>query len=126
MVEEKRKCEVLIRDCSLLAESMLVKNNMAIAIKDGRILDIMPEPEADKYEANETVKEQAEEIEKKILLEYEFYESEEIAKMKKSRGGNGSPKRILEPFNTFLMEESDFNRYLDLAYSNMSSSRYWV
>ena len=58
MVEEKRKCDVLIRDCSLLAEGMLVKNNMAIAIKDGRILDILPEPEADKYEANETVKEQ--------------------------------------------------------------------
>ena len=70
----------------------------------------------------ETVKEQAEEIEKKILLEYEFYESEEIAKMKKSRGGNGSPKRILEPFNTFLMEESDFNRYLDLAYSEYVKS----
>lgn len=37
----------------------------------------------------ETVKEQAEEIEKKILLEYEFYESKEITEKKKSRGGNG-------------------------------------
>ena len=70
----------------------------------------------------ETVKEQAEEIEKKILLEYEFYESKEITDKKKSRGGNGSAKRILEPFNTFLMEESDFNRYLDLAYSEYVKS----
>ena len=58
MVEEKIKCDVLIRDCSLLAEGMLVKNNMAIAIKDGRILDILPEMQADKYEAKNTVKEQ--------------------------------------------------------------------
>ena len=58
MVEEKIKCDVLIRDCSLLAEGMLVKNNMAIAIKDGRILDILPEAQADKYEAKEIVKEQ--------------------------------------------------------------------
>lgn len=67
-------------------------------------------------------KEQAEEIDRKILLEYEFYESKEIAEKKKSRGGNGSPRRILEPFNTFLMEESDFNRYLDLAYSEYVKS----
>lgn len=67
-------------------------------------------------------KEQAEEIDRKILLEYEFYESKEIAEKKKSRGGNGSPKRILEPFNTFLMEGSDFNRYLDLAYSEYVKS----
>ena len=58
MVEDKIKCDVLIRDCSLLAEGMLVKNNMAIAIKDGRILDILPEMQADKYEAKNTVKEQ--------------------------------------------------------------------
>lgn len=67
-------------------------------------------------------KEQAEEIDRKILLEYEFYESKEIAEKKKSRGGNGSPKRILEPFNTFLMEESDFNRYLDFTYSEYVKS----
>lgn len=67
-------------------------------------------------------KKQAEEIDRKILLEYEFYESKEIAEKKKSRGGNGSPKRILEPFNTFLMEESDFNRYLEIAYSEYVKS----
>ena len=64
----------------------------------------------------ETVKEQAEEIGKKILLEYEFYESEEVAKMKKSRGYDGIPKRILKPFDTFLISEEDFDRYLDLVY----------
>ena len=58
MVEEKRKCDLLIRDCTALVEGMLVKEHMAIAIEDGKILDILPEAEADKYEAKEIVKEQ--------------------------------------------------------------------
>lgn len=37
-------------------------------------------------------KEQAEEIDRKILLEYEFYESKEIAEKKKSRGGIADPR----------------------------------
>ena len=57
MVEEKIKCDLLIRDCSLLAAGMLVKKHMAIAVKEGKILDILPETDADKYEAKEIVKE---------------------------------------------------------------------
>ena len=58
MVEERIKCDLLIRDCTALVEGMLVKEHMAIAIEDGKILDILPEAEADKYEAKEIVKEQ--------------------------------------------------------------------
>lgn len=45
----------------------------------------------------ETVKENAEEIERKILSENEFYETEDIAEMMEKRGGDGKPKRIFEP-----------------------------
>lgn len=65
------------------------------------------------YECIET---QAREIERKVLAENEFYETEYIAEILKKRGGNGEPRRILEPSGTFMMSEVDFQTYLDLVY----------
>ena len=56
MVEEKINCDLLIHDCTVLVEGMQLKEHMAIVVKDGRILDILPEAEAAKYAAKETVK----------------------------------------------------------------------
>lgn len=65
----------------------------------------------------ETIKETAEEIQKKILEENEFYETEDIAERKEKRGGSGKPERILDPFNTYMMYDEDFQKYLDLTYA---------
>lgn len=66
----------------------------------------------------ETIKEQAEDIQRKVLAEHEFYETEDIAEMLEKRGGDGKPKRILEPSNTYMMDmETDFQTFLDLTYA---------
>lgn len=67
----------------------------------------------------ETVKETAEEIEKRVLAENEFYETEESAEKMQKRGGTGKPKRILDPDLTYLFVEDkeQFNRYLTLCYA---------
>lgn len=64
----------------------------------------------------ETIKEEAENIQTSILASNEFYESEEWTERKVTRGGNGERKRILKPFNSFLMNDEDFQKYLDLCY----------
>lgn len=64
----------------------------------------------------ECIKQQAEDIDMKVLQENEFYESEEWSEKMKKRGGNGNRKRIIRPFDTYLMEEADFQKYLDLTY----------
>lgn len=66
----------------------------------------------------ETIKEAAEEIQKKVLAENEFYESEEITEMMVKRGGDGIPKRILDPNHTYMMADDDtqFQKFLDLIY----------
>ena len=46
----------------------------------------------------ECIKEQAEEIQRKILAENEFYETEDIAERMEKRGGSGKPERILDPY----------------------------
>ena len=43
----------------------------------------------------ETIKANAEEIQRKVLTENEFYETEDVAEKMKNRGGDGKPKRIL-------------------------------
>ena len=64
----------------------------------------------------ETVKENAEEIERKILAENEFYETEDVAEMFQG-GGNGKPKRILEPSMTYMMDlDNELPRFIDLCY----------
>ncbi len=65
----------------------------------------------------ECIKQQAEDIGIKVLQENEFYESEEWSEMMKKRGGNGNRERITRPFDTYLMEEADFQKYLDLVYA---------
>lgn len=65
----------------------------------------------------ETVKETAEEIERKILAENEFYETEEVAEMMEKRGGDGKKKRILEPSMTYMMDlDNELPRFIDLCY----------
>lgn len=64
----------------------------------------------------ETIKEEAETIQKNILANNEFFESEEWTERMKKRGENGEPRRILRPFDTFLMKDEDFQKYLDLCY----------
>ena len=65
----------------------------------------------------ETVKENAEEIERKILAENEFYETEDVAEKIEERGGDGKPKRILEPSMTYMMDlDNELPRFIDLCY----------
>lgn len=65
----------------------------------------------------ETVKENAEEIERRILAENEFYETEEVAEIREKRGGDGKPKRILEPSMTYMMDlDNELPRFIDLCY----------
>lgn len=65
----------------------------------------------------EMVKEQEEEIQRKILAENEFYEAEDVTEMKERRGGSGKTERILEPFDTYMMDlDNEFPRFLDLCY----------
>lgn len=65
----------------------------------------------------ECIKQQAEDIGIKVLQENEFYESEEWSEMMEKRGGDGNRERITRPFDTYLMEEADFQKYLDLVYA---------
>lgn len=58
----------------------------------------------------ETIKDAAEEIQKKILTNNKFYAEKELL-----RGEKGG--RILRPFDTYLMNGADFEKYLDLCYA---------
>lgn len=65
----------------------------------------------------EMIKENAEEIERNVLAENEFYETEEVAEMMEKRGGEGKPKRILEPSMTYMMDlDKELPRFIDLCY----------
>lgn len=65
----------------------------------------------------ETIKANAEEIQRKVLAENEFYETEDIAEKMQKRGGDGKPKRILDPDLTYLMDlEKELPRFIDLCY----------
>lgn len=66
----------------------------------------------------ECIKEQAEEIQRKVLAENEFYETEDVAEMKEKRGGgDGAPKRILDPDLTYMMDlDAELPRFIDLCY----------
>lgn len=66
----------------------------------------------------ECIKEQAEEIQRKILAENEFYETEDVAEKMEKRGGDGKPKRILDPDYTYMMDlDNELPRFIDLCYS---------
>lgn len=65
----------------------------------------------------ETIKANAEEIQRKVLAENEFYETEDVAEMMEKRGGDGKPKRILDPDLTYMMDlEKELPRFIDLCY----------
>lgn len=62
----------------------------------------------------ETIKEQTEEIQKKILAENEFYVTDDMMKIIITRGGTEADRRILKPFATYKMSNDDFKKYPDL------------
>jgi len=65
----------------------------------------------------ECIKEQAEEIQRKILAENEFYETEDIAERMEKRGGSGKPERILDPDHTYMMDlDNELPRFINLCY----------
>ena len=65
----------------------------------------------------ETVKENAEEIQRKVLAENEFYETDDVAEMMEKRGGSGKPERILDPDLTYMMDlDKELPRFIDLCY----------
>lgn len=65
----------------------------------------------------ETIKANAEEIQRKVLAENEFYETEHVAEMMEKRGGDGKPKRILDPDLTYMMDlDNELPRFIDLCY----------
>ena len=65
----------------------------------------------------ETIKANAEEIQRKVLAENEFYETEDVAEMMEKRGGDGKPKRILDPDLTYMMDlDNELPRFIDLCY----------
>lgn len=67
----------------------------------------------------EAIKANAEEIQRKVLAENEFYETEDIAEMIKKRGGDGKPKRIFDPDLTYMMDlDNEFPRFIDLCYED--------
>lgn len=63
----------------------------------------------------ETIKENAEEIQRDILAKNEFYETEDVAEMK--RNGSSKPERILDSDLTYMMDlDNELPRFLDLCY----------
>ena len=64
----------------------------------------------------ETIRDTAEEIQKNILAKHPFFEEAEKAAVFASRSGENKPARILRPFDSYMMSEADFDKYLDLCY----------
>lgn len=64
----------------------------------------------------ETIRDTAEEIQRNILTEHPFFEEAEKSAVFESRGRGNKDTRILRPFDSYLMSEADFNKYLDLCY----------
>ena len=65
----------------------------------------------------EAIKNMAEEIERNILITHEFYEDEMWAEKGCISGIEiEMPKRILKPFDSYLMPDLAFQEYLDLCH----------
>lgn len=63
----------------------------------------------------ETIKENAEEIQRNILAENAFYKTEDMMELLEKRGK--PERRIFEPEETYMMDlDNDFPRFLDLCY----------
>ncbi len=65
----------------------------------------------------ETIKTTAEGIQKSILEKHHFCEDTEKSKIFSERGRGKEDTRILNPFDSYLMSDSDFEKYLDLCYA---------
>lgn len=65
---------------------------------------------------NTMIKEQTEAIQQSILDTYEFYIDDEFYGRRNKRGFGGGG-RTTRPFDSYLMKEDDFQRYLDLCYA---------
>ncbi len=63
----------------------------------------------------ETIKEEAEEIQRNILAANEFYAADDMMEITIARGGTEADRRILKPFATFKMSDDDFQKFLDLC-----------
>lgn len=64
----------------------------------------------------ECVKEQSEEIQRKVLAERPFYMTDDMFDMRENRGYKGD-RRIYDPNDTYLMDlDNDFPKFLDLVY----------
>lgn len=70
----------------------------------------------------ETIRDTAEEIQKNILARHPFFEEAEKSAVFESKGRGNKDTRILKPFDSYLMSEADFNKYLDLCYAEYEKS----
>ena len=64
----------------------------------------------------ESVRDTAEEIQKNILKKYPFYEDAEKLNILNESRRRKEKTRILKPFDSYLMSDADFDKYLDLCY----------
>lgn len=64
----------------------------------------------------ESVRDTAEEIQKNILKKYPFYEDAEKLNILNESRRMKEKTRILKPFDSYLMSDADFDKYLDLCY----------
>ena len=65
----------------------------------------------------ECIKEQSEEIQRKVLAEHTFYATDDMFDAEELQQKTKEDKRIYEPDRTFLMDlENDFPKFLDLVY----------
>ena len=66
----------------------------------------------------ETIKTNAEDIQRKILADNEFYETDDMVDLEVKRGKvKIKPARILDPDNTYMMDlENELPRFIDLCY----------
>ena len=64
----------------------------------------------------ETIQKQSEEIQEKILVENEFYATDDMMEITIRRGGTDADRRILKPFDSYKMSDDNFQKYLNLCY----------
>ena len=64
----------------------------------------------------ECIKEQAEDIERKVLAENPFYKTDDMVNLREKRGFDGD-RRIYDPNEAYMMDlDNDFPKFLDLVY----------
>lgn len=64
----------------------------------------------------EVIKAESEKIQNDILKEHEYYESDENLELRRTYDKTAKRKRITREYDTFLMEDKDFDQFLDILY----------